>query len=1317
MNKLIKTLGALTLSLAMVATMCPYTPSKVKASNPGEVIVMFKDDAVKESKTSLKSARGMDNVSDDFGKMAHSYNEQGEVAKDAKSEVNIIDDSISDFELEDSITFEGEDRELTVALVKSDTLSDKELISELSDNKKIEAVEENKELELEDYEDFSDYALNDEYSGYLYHSNAPAAHNTAGDSVDARGAADPTKSISTNVATAWKDVNPDADETVIALIDTGINDTHEDLKNRLWTNPGNIGLKGEHGYNFADDNENITDYVGHGSHCAGIIAAQANNAKGVAGMAGDANVKIMTLNTNGENYEEAMDGTKWYVAMGAFSYVLKAKQAGVNVVATSNSWGRPDSCSTVYDAILDLVGEAGIVSFMAAGNANKDLDKHTDNPASTESDYVVTVGAGNIDGKPQGFSNYGKSNVDIFAPGVNILSTVGYPCYFPGLYSKDKKADTTEYYGCFKTDTPISGQTVIPETDGIPGMKAFGSPKFIISEQAEREGQRAPSVEYAIDENHRFTHGENNASLKVTIKDAMAGDDFFLYFPYETNPQTTGDDNTCFSIYYQGGDNDDFHSAKVTGGEVVNDNGNCKLYGKDGGESKQGKPSYNPGGHDLNAKNNRLDTHIFSGEEHSKNVVMPYDEITDEETGIGLEIYPTSEDSPMGSWAPGDVHDLEFYIDTIGVSKPNTTISKTEAYDMMSGTSMACPSASGTCALIAALNPQKDGQSGADYAKAIKSKFLSCARRTDELSDLCSTGGYVDLRLYNAKHPEISDAVCDVDKETITISGSNFDPTMTVKYKRLAKDGAGYVELPDQGMTYDFAPDGKSITIKNAKPLFGTYTEFNVGNSEDNYGKRSFFLVKGFNKYEEVFRETYKHIEELDYAELPTRYRHIFTDANGSKVYGIEVYTGRVSYFNGDEFVDFSNTYLKDAFFDKLRKDGYNDYELANNTQYYLSGLYKPMNDGDYVYQTFTANFDDGVEEHYWDKKFIARMKVTDKKPKWDIFEYTVPEGPLMYDYLSYTFLNGEMYIYAGELSGDSEGEQEFYKFIPDKNEWTKLQAPDKNVINPTLATFNGKIYMMFGGVLGDKRVRSEDKINNDVYCYEGGTWKKTGDLAFIGKQILDDNFAQYYKCAGLTKNGLLFMDTSVDGGGNTFIYNPETNQTTPIYYTINDGLCDDIVEKRASITQTKDGIYYMRTNNGEVRTGNTMYRLGVELGLYDSIYPEVKPTPTPTPTPKVTKPGKAKVKKIAKRKKTAKKLKITLKKVSGAKGYQVKVSKKKNSKVLVKKFVKKTKFTIKSKKFKGKKVLYVKARAYKLNGKAKVYGAWSKAKKSKAKK
>ncbi len=104
-----------------------------------------------------------------------------------------------------------------------------------------------------------------------------------------------------------------------------------------------------------------------------------------------------------------------------------------------------------------------------------------------------------------------------------------------------------------------------------------------------------------------------------------------------------------------------------------------------------------------------------------------------------------------------------------------------------------------------------------------------------------------------------------------------------------------------------------------------------------------------------------------------------------------------------------------------------------------------------------------------------------------------------------------------------------------------------------------------------------------------------------------------------------------------------------------------------------------------------------------------------------VKKPGKATIKKIDKKKKASKQIKLTLKSVSGAKGYQVAVytSKKnadKNKKAIVKTFVKKTKATVSSKKLKNKKTLYVKVRAYKLNGKTKVYGDWSKAKKVKLK-
>ena len=123
------------------------------------------------------------------------------------------------------------------------------------------------------------------------------------------------------------------------------------------------------------------------------------------------------------------------------------------------------------------------------------------------------------------------------------------------------------------------------------------------------------------------------------------------------------------------------------------------------------------------------------------------------------------------------------------------------------------------------------------------------------------------------------------------------------------------------------------------------------------------------------------------------------------------------------------------------------------------------------------------------------------------------------------------------------------------------------------------------------------------------------------------------------------------------------------------------------------------------------------------TVAPTVKPSVMPTAVPVVKVPEKALIKKIYKKKKSAKKIKIKIKKIKDAKGYQVAIYKskkkaKKNKKALVKKYVKyKKKITIKSKKLKKKKKLYVRARAYTLDGVKKVFGPWSKVKKAKIKK
>ena len=168
------------------------------------------------------------------------------------------------------------------------------MIEILSENDKIDVAEPNQYLTACSTPSYDSYRLNDEYAAYLYQNNSPAAKNTAGKSVDSRGSS-PSAAVSVNAASGWKKLTGKEKESVVAVLDTGVNTSHEDLKNVLWNNPGNIGLKGKHGYNFLSDNTDISDPAGHGTHCYGLIAAQANNNKGTAGSAAGANVKIMIL--------------------------------------------------------------------------------------------------------------------------------------------------------------------------------------------------------------------------------------------------------------------------------------------------------------------------------------------------------------------------------------------------------------------------------------------------------------------------------------------------------------------------------------------------------------------------------------------------------------------------------------------------------------------------------------------------------------------------------------------------------------------------------------------------------------------------------------------------------------------------------------------------------------------------------------------------------------------------------------------------------------------------------------------------------------
>ena len=1158
---------------------------------PNQVVVLFNNSAIDTDTAPSKGDLAA--VGADFGEMMSAYSAEDEALAAADDETDIIAQSLgNDFVLEDTLVFAdsdqpsdgglasvgasaeaGQNGDLTIALVSSDKFDTATMINKLSTNKKIAAVEPNQYIHLTDYDD---YSLNDTYASYLYQLNSPAAKNTGGNNVADRGT-DPEKALSMNTASGWSKLTGEEEEIVIAVIDTGVLDTHEDLKDRMWTNPGNIGLKGEHGYNFYENNENSAyDDLGHGTHCAGVIAAEANNAAGVAGAVKNADVKIMALRALGET------GTSTeYQMFGAYDYILKAKQNGVNIVASNNSWGG-HYYSAIYDETIDTMGEAGILTIIAAGNDSYDLEHTWCFPTNSRSDYSVVVGAANITGKPANFSNYGKTTVDLYAPGMNILSSVSYDCYFPSIWSEDKVNQTTEYYGEFGADTVVNGGTVTPSTGtkAGDGVKSFGSLQYV-----KQSCLDDPDTEIADDAqleleviSDKYVISDNPYRLKITIHNAQYGEEYFLYFPYEKNALTTGDDNTRFSATYETGETDEgTHKSRISVGDVYEDE-NGKMVVSNGGVLGS-YISYDRIGIQRHPSNN---SELGMPAEPSK--LLSAEDAQGKEVGFGMSISCVENGEML--WDEGEVHDLTLYLDSVAISKPGAEFEENEAYDFMSGTSMACPAATGATALLSLLDPKEEGQSGAAYAQELREKLFSCVRTTDTFADLCSTGGYIDLSLLDAKIPAVSNAVCDVDQETITLYGENLTEDTTLTYRRLS-DGSEATALPAE-MSLVYSDDGKTLVIQNAKSLFSTYTEFIVTTPSGMTGKGKFFLVKGQRQFDKIGT---KH-EQTDDESIP----YLITDADGSTLFGYNFVTGQVAKFDGYQYYYFADTDMESALKEHLANNGMSMYDLVNNDNYYYipvnTGV--PLTDGNML-NGFVIFYD---FENNLAQLYRGQLDLSAKNPHWSFEEVTNilddidssgdrPPTMAMYQ--------GTVYVFS---EPDEEGKCTMYS-LRDDGTWKREPDMPCGRISPMVKECNGKLYYMFG-ISDDPSLSDDDAFGKDVYSFDGKKWEKGGSIPYIGRYYEDYYGNQFvYSPITTVKNGFVFIGASVDGGGNAFLYNTETDQVEPLYYSAYDTIIDCYLQSTSCVV-TKDGIYYIRFRTAEfVFSGYDLYLLPADSGAY----------------------------------------------------------------------------------------------------------------------
>lgn len=235
------------------------------------------------------------------------------------------------------------------------------------------------------------------------------------------------KNVDVSAEKAWNYYTP-ARETVVALIDTGVQYLHQELSGSFWTNtdeiPGN-GIDDDgngyiddvNGWNFYNNNNYI--YTGsedaHGTHCAGTITAKKDNEEGIAGLADYDNIKVMVLKAlGGENGE----GT-------TLSLALAIKYAEANGATICNmSLGTETNDKILYRTMKN----SKMLFVVAAGNGGEDgrgtdIDKQPSYPASYDLDNIITVANVKADGTLSTSSDYGAVSVDIAAPGTDIIST------------------------------------------------------------------------------------------------------------------------------------------------------------------------------------------------------------------------------------------------------------------------------------------------------------------------------------------------------------------------------------------------------------------------------------------------------------------------------------------------------------------------------------------------------------------------------------------------------------------------------------------------------------------------------------------------------------------------------------------------------------------------------------------------------------------------------------------------------------------------------------------------------------------------------
>lgn len=504
------------------------------------------------------------------------------------------------------------------------------------------------------------------------------------------------------------------DDVVVAVIDSGVDETNPDLAGVLWDEgeeyPELTVLGGDaHGFSTVPDTTStspISAEQSHGTHVAGIIAAEWNN-EGTSGVA--PNAKIMSVRSEVDAVSDMLR---------CINYVTEAAKAGVNVRVANCSWGMGSNASRAFDVAFTQMGKAGVMAVFASGNSDSDMDATLNTiSALRDNPYVVVTDSIDASGELSMFSCYGQATTDVVAPGSTILST--WPTSDPQYLGEED--DAAALYESFDGETRVA-DGVLDEGSPVAGGNAVlsfrypsGESASVVPDEKRFDGDASLELSYNAEEAISLGAGGLMAvrSNELDLSDLPEKP---RYFSIRMTSECANGGSGYPQVMVSVNTTDGSQSAPLS---VVSEFGI-------GGDSWTG---------------------YF--------VELP--ENTDfENFGITIS-YLNLQISVLGGQRQAQVADGTIYIDSIGLG------SDLVPYKYSQGTSMAAPSVTGAAAVIAGMHSEDSAAQLAAYVKG--------AAAGDAYEESCSTGGYATVDGAANPSPVPVEAEVAEDGATVTVRG------------------------------------------------------------------------------------------------------------------------------------------------------------------------------------------------------------------------------------------------------------------------------------------------------------------------------------------------------------------------------------------------------------------------------------------------------------------------------------------------------------------------------------------------------------------